>query len=581
VNPTSVPTELDATAFENIEPIFQELLEREILSTPDLERWLLDRSELAAACSESGANLYITMTCDTNDTAAAGAYRDFIEQVLPKIKPLDFALDQRQVELTARFDLDSDRYAVLMRDTEADVALFREENVPLETKLDTLSQDYQTITGAMTVTFKGQEQTMPQMARYQEDSDRAKREAAWRASADRRLSDVDPLNTIFDEMVSLRHTLSVNAGVDDYIGYTFKAKHRFDYTPSDCHSFHDACERFVAPFSMRRGEERCKALGVQTLRPWDVVVDPLGREPLKPFDGGADLVTKSASAFARLDPRLAEMFATLGEGATAQGSRGGAKLDLDSRKGKAPGGYQYMRDRIREPFIFMNAAGLHRDVETMVHEAGHAFHSILCRDEPLLQYRHSTIEFAEVASMSMELLSMPYWGGTSDSFYPDEADAARAKRRQLEGSITMLGWIATIDAFQHWIYANPTHTQDERAAHWRSLVERFGAMGHFVSWDGLENHCDSFWQRQSHLFSVPFYYIEYGIAQLGAMQLWLRSLEEGEEAVIASYMKALRLGGSVPLPDLFEAAGLEFNFGPSMVERIVTRVEAELAKLPA
>ena len=335
-----------------------------------------------------------------------------------------------------------------------------------------------------------------------------------------------------------------------------------------------------ATWAKRRGEERLKSLGVDTLRPWDVVVDPLGRDALTPFEGGAELVAKSASTFARLDPRLAEMFATLGDGSTAQGSRDGVKLDLDSRKGKAPGGYQYMRDRIREPFIFMNAAGLHRDVETMIHEAGHAFHSILCRDEPLLHYRHSTIEFAEVASMSMELLSMPYWGGQSDSFYPDEADADRARRRQLEGSITMLGWIATIDAFQHWIYANPNHSQDQRSEHWRSLIERFGAMGHFVSWDGIETHRDSFWQRQSHLFSVPFYYIEYGITQLGAMQLWLRSLEEGEEVAIASYMKALRLGGSVPLPDLFEAAGLEFNFGPTMVQRIVTRVESELAKLP-
>jgi len=235
-----------------------------------------------------------------------------------------------------------------------------------------------------------------------------------------------------------------------------------------------------------------------------------------------------------------------------------------------------MRDRVREPFIFMNAAGLHRDVETMVHEAGHAFHSMMCKDEPLLHYRHSPIEFAEVASMSMELLSMPHWGGPN-GFYPDKADHARAMREQLEGSVSMLAWIATIDAFQHFIYSNPQHTQEERTKFWLELDERFG---NDVSWDGLERERQTQWQRQLHLFSHPFYYIEYGIAQLGSLQLWVRALEEGESTAIDAYLHALSLGGSRPLPELFEAAGVKLDFSVGTITRLTERVEAELAKLP-
>jgi oligoendopeptidase F len=285
---------------------------------------------------------------------------------------------------------------------------------------------------------------------------------------------------------------------------------------------------------------------------------------------------KAVAAFNRLDPRLGEMLRSLGDGSETRGSREGACLDLDSRKGKAPGGYQYMRDRIRTPFIFMNAAGLHRDVETMVHEAGHAFHSQLCREEPLVAYRHAPIEFCEVASMSMELLTMRHWGGP-DGYYPDAADHARAMRKQLEGSVSLLSWIATIDAFQHWIYSNPAHTREQRVAHWLELQERFGAG---VDWSGLEDEHKWLWQRQPHLWGHPFYFIEYGIAQLGALQLWLTSLEQGEHAAIDAYVRAMRLGGSRPLPELFAAAGLEFDFGPATVTRLVERVEAELAKLP-
>lgn len=593
---TFLPARLDAARWDDLEPLFQALQQRPISSRADLEQWLLDRSALDAACSEAQAILYINMTCRTEDTAAQQAYADYIQTIPPQLKPASFELDKRFVELAVRLSLDSanpaaapasgGRYTVMQRDLAADVSIFRPENVAVETELDLLAQKYEQIAGAMTVNYDGREQTMPQMARYQELTDRSVRESAWRAVSERRLKDKDAIDAVFDEMIKLRHQVARNAGFDNFVGYAFKAKHRFDYDPKACFAFHDAAQRSIVPVVRRIDEQRRRKLGVDKLRPWDLAVDPLGRGPLRPFNGGRELMSKSVAAFHRLDPRLADMLAALGDGSESRGADNGASLDLDSRKGKAPGGYQYMLEQSRRAFIFMNAAGLHSDVTTMLHEAGHAFHSTLCRDEPLVHYRNPPMEFAEVASMSMELLAMPYLAGSngrtsangaSDTFYSDPADFARACRHQLERSIDVLPWIATIDAFQHWIYSNPTHTREQRTAQWLSLIDRFG---HAIAWDGLEPQKQNMWQRQMHLFSHPFYYIEYGIAQLGALQLWLISLEQSPKVAVENYIRAMRLGGSKPLPDLFAAAGLTFDFGESTVKRLMDRVERELEKLP-
>jgi oligoendopeptidase F len=573
-----VPADLDGTRWDQIEPLGRALLERPVGSVEDLERWLVDRSELDAACSEAQANLYIAMTCHTEDQEKQAAFTRYIETIPPRLKPLAFELDKRQAELFSRLRPDASRYGVLERATRAEVELFRAENVPIQTELAKLSQRFDQVAGAMTVTFEGREQTLPQMARYQEATDRSVREAAWRAVAERRGADRDVIDEIFDRMIELRDRMARNAGFDDYVGYAFRSMHRFDYGPRECFEFHRACAEVVVPLMRRLESRRASLLGVDVLRPWDLSVDVKGRPPLRPFEGGRQLMRKSVATFRRLDERLAAMLSRLGDGSEARGAEGGACLDLDSRRGKAPGGYQYMRDRSRRPFIFMNAAGLQRDVATMLHEAGHAFHSMLCEREPLVAYRHAPIEFAEVASMSMELLTMPHWGPAGDEcFYTDEEQLGRARRQQIERSVTLLPWIATIDAFQHWLYTHPGHTRAQRTAYWLDLDRRFGSS---CSWSGLERFREFAWQRQGHLFNHPFYYIEYGIAQLGALQLWLMSLEKGEEAAVEAYLRGLALGGSRPLPELFAAAGLRFDFGPTTVARIVERVERELEKLP-
>ncbi len=572
-----VPAVFNGTDWSVVEPLLNVLVDREVSSAEEYEKWLLDRSELEAAIGESAANTYINMTCDTADESKQAAWTSYLENVAPKFKPVAFVLDKKLKELAEKFSKTDGYHEVLYRDTAADVDLFRDENVPLETELAKLDQEYDKICGKMTVEFDGEEKTLPMMGKYSESADRSVREAAWRAVASRRLEDQEAISAIYDEMVAKRDQAAKNAGFANFVEYIYKAKHRFDYDTSHAYAFHDAIEQHAMPFVAKLDATRKKELGLDALRPWDLNVDPKSRGELKPFTNGADLVAKTKASFDKLSPELGEMFATMGDGSNTNGTdNGNASLDLDSRKGKAPGGYQYMRDRSRKPFIFMNAAGQHRDVETMVHEAGHAFHSMYSDQEPLVWYRSAPIEFCEVASMSMELLTMPYW----DNFYPSEEDANRARRKQLEGSISLLPWIATIDAFQHWVYLNPTHSRDERAQAWLDIESRFGHMGHRCDFTGLEEERKFVWQRQGHLFGVPFYYIEYGIAQLGALGIWLTSLEESEEAALAAYKKAMTLGGTRPLPELFNAAGLPFDFGPETVGRLVDRVQMELDKLP-
>jgi oligoendopeptidase F len=561
---TSEATQFNGADVQAVRARADALAAREIDDAAGFERWLVDRSDFDAACAEAEANLYITMTRNTEDQAANAAYTKFLETVSPSLKTIGFDLDRKQVALHERFPLDAKRYGVLERDTRADVALFRDENVPIQTELSKMTQRYEQICGAMTVQFEGREQTLPQMARYQENTDRGVRESAWRAVAERRARDAETLEELFEQMLARRHQMALNAGEDGFVGFMFRAKHRFDYTPEDCRAFHASIEAHCVPLVRELDAQRRKRLKAGKLRPWDLAVDTLGRAPLKPFDTADELVEKTFRVFDRMGGGLGALFARL--------TRGDC-LDLASRKGKAPGGYQYVRDLSREPFIFMNAAGMHGDIRTMIHEAGHAFHSMLSEGDPLVHYRHAPIEFSEVASMGMEMLSMGHWG----EIYDRDAHLQRALRDQLVGVVSILPWIATVDAFQLWLYENPEHTRDERRDTWESLMVRFG---HDVNWNGLEEVRASLWHRQLHIFTVPLYYIEYGIAQLGALQLWNVMRESGLDAALDGYRSGLALGGSRPLPDLFKAAGIHFDFSGPTVERLMQAVSAELGKLP-
>lgn len=558
-----VPNKVDLGDWAQVEPLFIKLVENahDIKNAKQLEEWVMNSAELAAALDEESAKRYINMTCQTDDKAIEAAYLHFVENIDPKAKPYWHKLKELFVACPFSEKLPKARWMVFKRGVKNEIELYQEKNIPLQVEEAKLSQRYQKIIGAMTANFKGTEQTLQQLGRYLEDPDRGLRQQAYETIAKRRAKDREEIEQVFDDLVKLRVTIGKNAGFKNYRDFMFRAKWRFDYTPEDCVAFHKSVAECVVPLARSLQKRRRELLGVDVLRPWDLSVDVKNRQPLKPFSDVKTLVEKCLKIFKKIDPALGKHYDIL---------RKKNLLDLESRKGKAPGGYQCALEEARLPFIFMNAVGLHRDVETMLHEAGHAFHSLAAREEPLLYYRSAPLEFCEVASMSMELLGAPHL----TEFY-SEADAARARRTHLEGIILLLPWIAIIDAFQHWIYTHPSHTRDERKAEWLRLQKRFGGI---EDWSGLDEARAYMWHRQGHLFGSPFYYIEYGIAQLGALQLWLNS-KKNLAGTVKNYRDALALGGSRPLPELFKAAKIKFDFGPKTVEPLAKAITKELAEL--
>ena len=552
--------------WDEIKPYVNKLLNRKISCSKCIEGIIRDASELSEHISEKGALLYIAMTCDTESDEKRSSFLDFVENVRPKLSEFSDSLNRRLIEHEAVKNLPS-RYDLMIRSMKNDVDIFRKENIPLGVEQTKLVTESQTINGAMTVEFNGNEYTLPEMRRFLESNERAIREGAWKAVSDRRMQDEERLSEIFDELIVIRSKIARNAGFDTYTDYMFRAMERFDYSKEDCLEFHDAIEAVCVPLMREINSQRVVSLDLDFLMPWDVNEktgvgpDLQERAPLKPFDNVGEMVEKLSTLFHNMSEDLGEKFDMLVEMDT---------LDLDTRKGKAPGGYQYYLQKSRVPFIFMNAAGLQGDLETMIHEAGHAFHSIYCSHLELIGERGYPIEFAEVASMSMELMTQEQWG----EFY-DEEEANRAKMGHLEGVIFLLPWIATIDSFQHWIYSNPEHTREERASVWNSIRDRFGSN---MNWEEYTKFRDVSWQQQGHLFGVPFYYVEYGIAQLGALQLW-RTQRKDPEKALSDYSNAMRLGNTKTLPELFTAADIKLGFDERHLSSLIQEVRTAMAEL--
>jgi len=560
---TFVPQNLDLGDWPQIAPLLDRLETRaaQAKSAVELERWLLDWSELNAALDEEASRRYIAMTCHTDNADAEKAYLHFVEHVEPQLKPRQFALEQLYVAHPQREKLPRQRFQVFDRDVKNHVELFRPENVALETEDAKLCQQYQKLIGAQTVSFRGEEKTLVQMGRYLEEPDRALRQEAWELVAQRRLQDAEKCEGIFDELILLRTRIAKNAGFENYRDYAFRQKGRFDYTPADCLQFHDAVAKEIVPAVREIQSERRRQLKLERLRPWDLAVDPQNRAPLKPFSEVGVMVSRTQKIFNHLDAELAAGFRQMQDLKL---------LDLDNRKGKAPGGYQSTLSEARVPFIFMNAIGLQRDVETLLHEAGHAFHAQATSDEDLYAYRGAPIEFCEVASMSMELLGNEFL----EEFYPTP-EANRARKTHLEGIIGFFPWMATVDAFQHWIYTHASCSRAERKAAYLQLMDRFGGD---VDWTSYEESRAFSWHRQLHIFLHPFYYVEYGIAQLGALQVWANSRRDKVRA-LNDYKKSLALGGSRPLPELFAAAGCKFQFDAATIKPLIQLAGTELKKL--
>lgn len=558
-----LPKDFAVKDWASLEPFFKELVERPIDSAASLEQWLKDVSELEAVVSEDACWRQIRMTCDTENKSLEEAFNFFMMEIQPRIQPFSDQLNKKLIASPYAEKLDQKKFFTYLRNVKKNIDLFREENIPLQASLAVDAQRFGMISGKMTITMNGQEYTLQQAAKFLEDPDRAVREEAYHKINERRLQDKAELNTLYSSLLEKRNQVAKNAGFENYRDYRFAELGRFDYTKEDCFQFHEAVKLHVMPLVNQIYEAKKKKLGLDSLRPWDTDAEPVGIQPLRPFSNGDELVQKTIDCFRTMRSFFGDCLDRM---------RQMGHLDLESRKGKAPGGYNCPLAESGAPFIFMNAAGQLDDVTTMVHEGGHAIHSFLAHPLELNGFKEYPTEIAEVASMSMELFSMDSW----NIFFDKKDELIRAKEQQLERVITIFPWIATIDKFQHWVYEHPTHTEEERKQNWLRILDEFTSP--LIDFTGLSSYREYSWQRQLHLFEVPFYYIEYGIAQLGAIGLW-QQFKKDRDSAINNYICALQLGGTRTLPELFAAAGLKFNFSPDHISGLMQFVKTELDEL--
>ncbi len=551
--------EFKITTWEHLQPILDELINRRINSVSDLKQWLKDNSEVAAVISEDGAWRYIKMTCNTQDETLQNEFNFFVTEIEPLLTPYTNALNKKLVECSFITDLPKDEYFVYVRGIKKSIELYREINIPLNTELRQKEQDFGNITAAQTIIYNKKEITLQKAATYFKSNDRTLRESIYHQIQERKGKDEQSINKLYDELIKLRHQTALNTGYKNYRDFKHDELGRFDYTINDCSNFHDAIQKHIVPLIKQNEEVRKNKLKLETYRPWDTAVDADGKEPLKPFTTGKDLTEKTIRCFKTIDPYFADCISTMQKM---------NRLDLESRIGKAPGGYNYPLMETDVPFIFMNAVGLLRDMVTMVHEGGHAVHAFLAADLELTEFKSTPSEVAELASMSMELISMEHW----DAFFENADELKRAKKEQLDDVLKGLPWIAMIDKFQHWIYTNPIHTHEERYTYWLSLTTDFGT--DVIDYSGLENNLKRSWQSQLHLFEVPFYYIEYGMAQLGAIAVW-RNYKQNQANALQNYKNALALGYTKTIPELYKVAGIKFDFSPEYVKELADFVKSE------
>ncbi len=546
--------------WSRLEPYYHDLQTRDL--QPDtLDSWLSDWARLGKLFDESYWRLWVDTTLDTTDTAAEQRFNAFLEDLQTPAKAADQPLRQKLLDS----GLQPAHFAVPLRNLRTEADLFRAENLPLLNREQVLSADYDRIKSLQTVDWDGREQTLVELYPQQLHPDRTLREKAWRLTADRQAADRTAIDALWQQFMAVRGQLATNAGFSNYRDYRWRQLLRLDYTPDDCLRFHDAIEQVIVPLAERIYARKRQQMNLDALRPWDTEVDPLGRPALQPFTTSAELQSRVAHIFEQIDPRLGKYFAAM---------RHGNMLDLDNRKGKMPSAYCAGFFVQKQPFVFMNVVGTHEDLMTLLHECGHAFHVFQCAHWPWHQQLEIGTEFHEVASNTLELLGAPY---LAEAGFYSEADATRARLQHLETLVCFWPYMAVVDAFQHWVYTHHADATDPAAcdAQWRSLWGRF-MRG--VDWSGLDNILADGWRMKLHIHQVPFYYVDYGLAQLAAVQIWQRSWQDRAQAV-ADYLHALSLGGTATLPDLYAAAGAKLAFDAPTLQTAADFIEAEMVRL--
>ena len=559
-----IPADFKIDTWENLKPYFETLLNTEIKSVSELEGWLKNRSELESIVNEEMAWRYIRMNCDTTNTELSDSFEYFVTHIEPNIAPYSNDLNKKLIDNPFCNALSSEKYGIYLRGIKRNIELFREENIPLFVEISKLQQEYGKVCAAMTVEINGEKMTLQKAARFLEDTDRDLRKSVYEMIAARRLQDKDILDDQLNQLIALRQQVAANAGYANFRDYMHDELGRFDYKVEDCFNFHASIAEVLMPVMNELSENRQRELGVDILKPYDLAVDPSNQAALKPFEGAKELTEKTMDVFNQLDHYFGECIGTMQQM---------KYLDLESRIGKAPGGFLYPMMESGVPFIFMNSVGSQNDVVTMVHEGGHAIHSFLSASLELAAFKSTPSEVAELASMSMELMSMEHW----DKFY-DAEELKRAKIDQLEKVMETLPWVAAVDKFQHWLYENRNHSNLQRSDAWQQIIQQYNANN--IDFTGYEENLRNQWHKQLHIYEVPFYYSEYGMAQLGAIAVY-RNFKLNKATAIEQYKSALKLGYTKGIKEIYASAGIKFDFSTEYVRELINFVYTELKELKA
>ena len=558
-----VPKEFKVTTWSRLKPYYNDLLKRELNSLPELEQWMKDKGELDAVVSEAFSWRYIKVTVNSMDEKAEALYQYAVQELAPKITSFEHQLNEKLVHCAFADELPKSQYHIHLRLIRNAVGMFKEDNIPLATNIQMKSKEYVKIFSEMTVGVEGKQMTLQKASSLLEEPPREYRETVYHKIHERLAAESEPLEDLFDELLRMRHQMAQNAGFDNFRDYKFRALGRFDYTVDDCTDFHHSIKTEIVPIVNDMNRYRRDTLGYQKLRPWDLFVEPSSDKPLRPFKNVEELIDKTACCLDSVHPDF---------GDTLRSMRQRGHLDLESRQSKRPGGYNMPLHLSGLPFIFMNATHSLSDMRTLLHEAGHAVHSHITSHYKLKTSKRVPSEVAELAAMTMELLTMEYW----DVFFPDPEELRRARIAQLEYVLKVLPWIATIDKFQHWLYTNPEHKREERKQAWMRIMKSFNSS--VIDHSGLESYLEHLWHKQLHIFEVPFYYIEYGMAQLGAITIWKQFREDPEKAV-QQYYKALKLGYTRDIREIYRTAGIAFDFSRDHISELGAFVRQELDTL--
>ena len=550
---TFIPSDLEINSWEeDLLPLYNDLLHRPILTVSELEHWIWDKSQLDDFLSETFSVQYIQLSQNNHDTEAVERYRFAIQHIYPHITLWEQKLNAKLIDCPFKDELPQDTYAIYLRMVNNSCGIFREKNVPILTQVQLQTKEYGRIFSQMTVGLDGKQMTLQKAGFLLEQKDRSKRAQVYQKINERILEDSEHLEDLFDKLLAHRHQLALNAGFDNYRDFAFRQLHRFDYNPQDCYDLHEAVRNEILPILDELYDLRKQKLQLNTLRPWDLNVDVMGEKPLYPFHDSPDLIEKSIRCLSDIHPEFGSIVSKMREQNL---------LDVESRPGKSPGGYNIPLQVQRMPFIFMNATGSLNDVRTFMHECGHAIHYYQTRNFPLLSSRRVPAEVSELAAMTMELLTMDHW----EVFFNSRYELLRARINQLENVLKVLPWIVAVDKFQHWLYLNPNHTREERKENWLTILHSFSSS--VIDFSGLDRYQEFLWHKQLHIFEAPFYYIEYGIAQLGAIAIW-KQYRQNPEKAIQNYIAAMRLGNTCPIREIYHTAGIEFRFDQPYISEL-------------